>query len=142
MVENRCYDSDCADENCRNPEHYNHICFDPECNEVKCENSDHYDQQLLKEYQENTDLSVHDHSGKIDYDKDVYGYLLSGKYNKGHMILLNYLKFFNKRVYYYRNPSQRISIYLFGSGRNRNTILRKCGMDLNENKLTFLLKSD
>ena len=79
---------------------------------------------------------------KIDYDKDVYGYLLSGKYNKGHMILLNYLKFFNKRVYYYRNPSQRISIYLFGSGRNRNTILRKCGMDLNENKLTFLLKSD
>ena len=71
MAENRCYDPDCADENCRNPEHYNHICFDPECNEVKCENSDHYDQQLLKEYQENTDLSVHDHSEKIDYDKDV-----------------------------------------------------------------------
>ncbi len=71
MAENRCYDPDCADENCRNPEHYNHICFDPECNEVKCENSDHYDQQLLKEYQENTDLSVHDHSEKIDYDEDV-----------------------------------------------------------------------
>jgi len=71
MVENRCYDSDCADENCRNPEHYNHICFDPECSEVKCENPDHYDQQLLRNYQENTDLSVHDHSGKIDYDKDV-----------------------------------------------------------------------
>ena len=71
MVENRCYDSDCADENCRNPEHYNHICFDPECSEVKCENPDHYDQQLLKEYQENTDLSVHDHSEKIDYDEDV-----------------------------------------------------------------------
>ena len=71
MAENRCYNPDCADENCRNPEHYNHICFDPECNEVKCENSDHYDQQLLKEYQENTDLSVHDHSEKIDYDEDV-----------------------------------------------------------------------
>ena len=71
MVENRCYDSDCDDENCRNPEHYNHICFDPECNEVKCENSDHYNQQLLRNYQENTDLSVHDHSEKIDYDKDV-----------------------------------------------------------------------
>ena len=71
MVENRCYDSDCADENCRNPEHYNHICFDPECNEVKCENPDHYDQQLLRKYQENTDLSVHDHSEKIDYDEDV-----------------------------------------------------------------------
>ena len=62
MVENRCYDSDCADENCRNPEHYNYICFDPECSEVKCENHDHYDQQLLRNYQENTDLSVHDHS--------------------------------------------------------------------------------
>ena len=71
MAENRCYDSDCDDENCRNPEHYNHICFDPECSEVKCKNPDHYDQQLLKRYQENTDLSVHDHSGKIDYDKDV-----------------------------------------------------------------------
>ena len=71
MVENRCYDSDCADENCRNPEHYNHICFDPECSEVKCENPDHYDQQLLRKYQENTDLSVHDHSEKIDYDEDV-----------------------------------------------------------------------
>ena len=71
MVENRCYDSDCADENCRNPEHYNHICFDPECSEVKCENPDHYDQQLLRNYQENTDLSVHDHSEKIDYDEDV-----------------------------------------------------------------------
>ena len=71
MVENRCYDSDCADENCRNPEHYNHICFDPECSEVKCENPDHYDQQLLRNYQENTDLSIHDHSEKIDYDEDV-----------------------------------------------------------------------
>ena len=71
MVENRCYDSDCADENCRNPEHYNYICFDPECSEVKCENHDHYDQQLLRNYQENTDLSVHDHSEKIDYDEDV-----------------------------------------------------------------------
>ena len=71
MVENRCYDPDCGDENCRKPEHYNYICFDPECNEVKCENHDHYDQQLLRDYQANTDLSVHDHSEKIDYDKDV-----------------------------------------------------------------------
>ncbi len=71
MVENRCYDSDCGDENCRKPEHYNYICFDPECNEVKCKNHDHYNQQLLRDYQANTDLSVHDHSEKIDYDKDV-----------------------------------------------------------------------
>ena len=71
MVENRCYDPDCGDENCRKPEHYNYICFDPECNEVKCKNHDHYDQQLLRDYQANTDLSIHDHSEKIDYDKDV-----------------------------------------------------------------------
>ena len=71
MVENRCYDSDCEDENCRNPEHYNYICFNPECSDTHCEDSNHYDKQLLKDYQKNTDLSVHNHSEKIDYDEDV-----------------------------------------------------------------------
>ena len=71
MVENRCYDADCEDENCRNPEHYNYICFDPECEETHCEDSNHYDKQLLRDYQKNTDLSVHDHREEIDYDEDV-----------------------------------------------------------------------
>ena len=71
MEDNRCYDADCADENCRNPKHYNGICFDPECEEVPCENSNHYDKQLLKDYQKNTDLSIHDHREEIDYDEDV-----------------------------------------------------------------------
>ncbi len=71
MVENRCYDSDCADENCRNPEHYNYICFNPECEDVRCENPKHYDKQLLTEFQKNTDLSKYDHREEIDYDKDV-----------------------------------------------------------------------
>ena len=71
MVENRCYDADCADENCHNPEHYNYICFDPNCEEIHCENSNHYDKQLLKDYQENADLSVYDHREEIDYDEDV-----------------------------------------------------------------------
>ena len=71
MAENRCYDADCADENCRNPEHYNYICFDPECEEVHCEDSNHYDKQLLKEYQKNSDLSIYDHREEIDYDEDV-----------------------------------------------------------------------
>ncbi len=71
MVENRCYDADCTDENCRNPEHYNYICFDPECEETHCEDSTHYDKQLLRDYQKNTDLSVHDHREEIDYDEDV-----------------------------------------------------------------------
>ena len=71
MVENRCYDADCEDENCRNPEHYNHICFDPECEDTHCEDSSHYDKQLLRDYQKNTDLSVYDHSEEIDYDEDV-----------------------------------------------------------------------
>ena len=56
MAENRCYDADCSDDNCRNPEHYNYICFDPECEEVHCEDSNHYDKQLLRDFQENTDL--------------------------------------------------------------------------------------
>ena len=71
MVENRCYDADCDDENCRNPKHYNYICFDPECEDTHCEDSNHYDKQLLKDYQEKTDLSVFDHREEIDYDEDV-----------------------------------------------------------------------
>ena len=71
MVENRCYDPDCGDENCRNPEHFNYICLDPNCDEIHCENPNHYDKQLLRDYQEKTDLSVYDHSEKIDYDEDV-----------------------------------------------------------------------
>ena len=71
MAENRCYDADCADENCRNPEHYNYICFDPECKDVRCEDPKHYDKQLLRDYQKNADLSVYDHREEIDYDEDV-----------------------------------------------------------------------
>ncbi|WP_458453858.1 heavy metal translocating P-type ATPase [Methanobrevibacter sp.] len=71
MAENRCYDADCEDEKCRNPEHYNYICFDPECEDIHCEDSNHYDKQLLRDYQKNTDLSVHDHREEIDYDEDV-----------------------------------------------------------------------
>ena len=71
MDENRCYDSDCEDENCRNPKHYNYICFDPECEDIHCEDPKHYDKQLLRDYQKNTDLRVYDHREEIDYDEDV-----------------------------------------------------------------------
>ena len=71
MVENRCYDADCDDENCHNPEHFNYICLDPNCDEIHCENPDHYDKKLLRDYQEKTDLSVYDHREEFDYDEDV-----------------------------------------------------------------------
>ena len=71
MIENRCFDADCSDDNCHNPEHYNFICFNHECEEIHCENTSHYDKQLLRDYQKNTDLNVYNHSEKIDYDKDV-----------------------------------------------------------------------
>ena len=71
MVENRCYDSDCDDNDCHNPEHYNYICFDPECEDTHCENTKHFDKKLLKEYQEKTDLSVYDYREEINYDEDV-----------------------------------------------------------------------
>ena len=71
MVENRCYDPDCNDEECYNPKHYNYICFDPNCNDEKCINEEHYKKQLLRDYQKNTDLSVFDHREEIDYDEDV-----------------------------------------------------------------------
>ena len=71
MVENRSYDADCEDEKCHNPQHYNYICFDPDCEEVHCTDSNHYDKQLLRDYQENSDLSIYDHREEIDYDEDV-----------------------------------------------------------------------
>ncbi len=71
MVENRCYDPDCNEEECFNPEHYNYICFDPNCDDDKCTNKEHYNKQLLRDYQKSTDLSVFDHREEIDYDEDV-----------------------------------------------------------------------
>lgn len=71
MVENKCYDPDCNEEECFNPEHYNYICFDPDCKDEKCMNEKHYNKQLLKDYQKSTDLSVFDHREEIDYDEDV-----------------------------------------------------------------------
>ena len=71
MVENRCYDPDCNDEECFNPAHYNYICFDPNCSDEKCLNEEHYNKQLLRDYQESTDLSVYDHREEIDYSEDV-----------------------------------------------------------------------
>ena len=71
MVENRCYDPDCNEEECYNPEHYNFICFDPNCNDEKCTNEEHYKKQLLRDYQKSTDLSVFDHREEIDYNEDV-----------------------------------------------------------------------
>lgn len=71
MDKNRCYDSDCKDESCCNPEHYNYICFDPDCDEIHCNNSDHFDKKLLKNYQENADFSKYDHREEIDYNEDV-----------------------------------------------------------------------
>ena len=71
MAENRCYDADCADEDCHNPQHYNYICFNPKCEEIHCTDSNHYDKQLLRDYQENSDLSIYDHREEIDYDENV-----------------------------------------------------------------------
>ena len=79
---------------------------------------------------------------KADFDKDIYGYLINGNFNKGHMILVRYLKFYEKRVYFYRNDNLKMNIYIFGNGKIKNLILQKCGVGLDENKLTFLIKSD
>ena len=59
MAKNTCYDSDCSDENCYNPEHYNYLCFDQDCDDIHCTNTKHYDKNLLKQYQ-NDNSSVHD----------------------------------------------------------------------------------
>ena len=78
----------------------------------------------------------------VDFVKDVYGYLINGNLNKGHMILVNYLRFYEKRVYFYRNDNFKMNIYIFGNGKIKKEILQKCGLNAEENKLTFLIKSD
>ena len=71
MVENKCYDPDCTNIICYNPKHFNFICFNSECDEIHCENEEHYNKELLKDYQEKTDLSIYDHREEINYDEDV-----------------------------------------------------------------------
>ena len=80
---------------------------------------------------------------QADLNNDIYGYLINGNFNRGHLILVSYLKFFDKRVYFYRNENLRINIYIFGKGPLRDLILRECHLIPGENKdkLTFLIKT-
>ncbi len=71
LKKNKCYEPNCNVSDCNNPKHYNFICFDPDCDDVHCENHQHYDAQLLRDFQEKSDLSVYDHREKIDYSEDV-----------------------------------------------------------------------
>ncbi len=71
LKKNECYEPNCNVSDCNNPEHYNFICFDPDCDDVHCENHQHYDAQLLRDFQEKSDLSVYDHREKIDYSEYV-----------------------------------------------------------------------
>ena len=79
---------------------------------------------------------------KANFDRDIFGFLKNGNFIKGHKILVSYLRFFEKRVYFYRNENFKMNIYIFGNGKIKNLILTKCGINLNENLLTFLIKSD
>ena len=50
--DNKCYDSDCNDEVCCNPEHYDYVCYDKYCFDEHCEKREHYNKNLLKESSE------------------------------------------------------------------------------------------
>lgn len=71
MKDNKCYDSDCNEEECYEPKHYNYICFNPDCEDVPCKNNEHYKRELLHEHQKNTDFDVYDHREEIDYNENV-----------------------------------------------------------------------
>ena len=77
-------------------------------------------------------------------DNNIYGYLVNGNYNKGHSILVNYLKFCANKIYYYRNDNNGLNIYIFGSGDWKEKILKKCGFlpEENKDKLAFLIQND
>ena len=55
---NKCYDPDCKNEECFNPEHFNFICMDPNCEMIHCEKNAHYNKDLLKNFQEKMDREI------------------------------------------------------------------------------------
>lgn len=66
---NKCYDPDCKNEECFNPEHFNFICMDPNCEMVHCEKNAHYNKDLLKNFQEKTNFKEYEHNNvdtKVD----------------------------------------------------------------------------
>ena len=79
----------------------------------------------------------------LDLNNDIYGYLVNGNFNRGHLLLVSYLNFYEKRIYFYRNDNLGINIYIFGKGKLKNLILQKCGLNIEEsrNVLTFLIKT-
>ena len=78
-----------------------------------------------------------------NFKNDIYGYLVKDNFNKGHLKLISYLNFFEKRVYFYTNDNLGINIYIFGKGKLKELILQKCGVPSDEyhDKLTFLIKT-
>jgi hypothetical protein len=80
---------------------------------------------------------------EADLNNDIYGYLVNGNFNRGHLLLSSYLNFFENRVYFYRNENLGICIYIFGKGKLKNSIIQKCGRKIEEsqNMLTFLIKT-
>ena len=78
-----------------------------------------------------------------DLNNDIYGYLVNGNFNRGHLLLVSYLNFYEKRVYFYRNDNLGICIYIFGKGKLKSLILQKCGRAIEDSKniLTFLIKT-
>ena len=80
----------------------------------------------------------------FDINNDIYGYLVQGNFNRGHLLLVSYVNYFEKRVYFYRNDNLGINIYIFGKGKLKNLILQKCGLKIDDNKnaLTFVIKTN
>ena len=78
-----------------------------------------------------------------DLNNDIFGYLVNGNFNRGHLLLVSYLNFYEKRIYFYRNDNLGINIYIFGKGKLKNLILQKCGLNIDDckNVLTFLIKT-
>ena len=101
MAENRCYDADCADEDCHNPQHYNYICFNPKCEEIHCTDSNHYDKQLLRDYQENSDLIFYEPINDKNNDIEIYQ-LSSNNFDLDNFI--------NNKLNNYRKLSSEITI--------------------------------
>ena len=77
----------------------------------------------------------------VDFEKDIYGYLINDNNNKGFRIFNDYLNFYDNRSYYCFIPEINYDMYIISNGPLYNKIKDKIDFKTSKfKKLLFLIK--
>ena len=77
----------------------------------------------------------------VDFEKDIYGYLINDNNNKGFRIFNDYLNFYDNRSYYCFIPEINYDMYIISNGPLYNKIKDKIDFKASKfKKLLFLIK--